>query len=281
VWAAGFWFTLFFLPLHVLIQQAVLVGPMRERAAVATELASKNTRLEELNEQLALSNAELAKANQFQADLLGMLGHEIANPLTSVLGHSEILAEALHDDDHALALRAADAVDRNAQRVAVVLGDIITLLASESGVITASPQRVALRERLDAAVADLQDSERPPVECAPDLHVHVQPGHLDQILANLLSNAVKYGCGASRIAAKAADDSVEITVADRGRGVPEEFTDHLFERYRRDDRTSAKVPGTGLGLFISRELARANGGDVTHHNEHAHGARFVLTLPTA
>jgi signal transduction histidine kinase len=265
VWTADPWFSLFFLPLHVLIQQAVLLAPMRERAAVAAELAGKN--------------AELGHLNQFQTDLLAMLSHELANPLTAVLGYSQIVTESLDEADQRGARSAAIAVDRNARRVAGVLNDIVTLIASDRGTITATPQPLELRARLDSVVAELPAGARPSVECPADLRVLAQPGHLDQILTNLLSNATKYGDGAHRIAARRTDGFVEIVVADRGPGVPEQFRGHLFERYRRDDATAEKVPGTGLGLFISRELARANGGDLTHHDDGGAGSHFVITVP--
>lgn len=106
----------------------------------------------------------------------------------------------------------------------------------------------------------------------------MQAGHLEKILANLLSNADKYAAGASRIEARAvAPDRVEITVVDDGPGVPEAFRDQLFQRFSRHGGTAGLVGGTGLGLFFSRELARANGGDLSYRDGDA-GAVFVLTL---
>jgi signal transduction histidine kinase len=281
VWAAGFWFTLFFVPLHVLIQQAVLLAPLRERAAIAVELAAKNAELEDLNDRLADTNAELGGAVRFKSDLLAMLGHEISNPLTSVLGYSQVAGDALAEGNAPAARSAVETVDRNAQKVAAVLADVVALVASERGRITATPEPLTVRGRLEAAIAELPAALRPDLDCPPHLRVLSQPGHLDQILANLLSNATKYGNGPSRVEACARGTDVEIAIIDHGPGVPAEFVDHLFERYRRDDATSAKVPGTGLGLFISRELARANAGDLTHHKGDAGGAQFVLTLPAA
>jgi signal transduction histidine kinase len=280
VWSAGWWFSWFFVPIHILIQHVVLLAPLRERAAVANELAENNRRLEALNHTLERTNTELDQANQFKTDLMGMLGHELGNPLTSVLGYVELGAEAVEEDDRETARAAFEVIDRNTQKVAAVLADIVHLVASDRGVLTATPEPVVLAPRLHAAVAELPADRQPSLDCATDLTVMVQPGHLDQILGNLLSNAEKYAGGATLLTVDLdPDDQVRITVADQGAGVPADFVGRLFERYSRERSTSTKVKGTGLGLYISRELARANGGELRYEPGEPHGSRFVLQLP--
>jgi signal transduction histidine kinase len=280
VWTASFWFTLFFVPVYILIQHVVLLGPLRERAAVAVELTETNAELARLNAVLAEKNAELDHSNRFTTDLIGMLGHEIGNPLTSVLGYAQVGSEAAARGDAAAAAEALAVVDRNAQKVSAVLDEIIRVVASEAGTLVAAPEALAVARRLDQAVSDLAGPHRPLVECPADLQVHVQPSHFDQILANLLNNADKYGGGATYLGASpTAAGHVEICVRDDGPGIPDAFMPQLFQRYRRDARTATSVPGTGLGLFISRELARANGGDLTHRRRSPAGAEFVLRLP--
>jgi signal transduction histidine kinase len=279
VWTAGYWFALFFVPVYVLVQHVVLLAPLRERAAVAVELTGKNAELARLNAALAEKNAELDHSNRFKTDLIGMLGHEIGNPLTSVLGYAQIGSEAATRGDAAAAAEALAVVDRNAQRVSAVLDEIIRLVAGDHGAISADPEPLAVGPRLRQVVAELSGPQ-PVVECPSDVHVHVQPSHFDQIIANLLSNATKYGGGATYVGATAvAPGQVEISVVDDGPGVPDAFVPQLFQRYRRHAGTATSVPGTGLGLFISRELARANGGDLSHRRRSPAGAQFVLRLP--
>ena len=100
------------------------------------------------------------------------------------------------------------------------------------------------------------------------------------MVANLLSNADKYGGGATRIVAVAdGQDRVAVSVVDQGAGVPAEFQGRLFERFSRDVASARQSPGTGLGLFITRELVRANGGDVGYRAGSPSGSVFTLTLP--
>jgi signal transduction histidine kinase len=91
---------------------------------------------------------------------------------------------------------------------------------------------------------------------------------------------VKYAGRADVVRVEEAGATVTISVADRGPGVPQELRPRLFERFSRADDARDR-PGTGLGLFITRELARANGGDVVHRDGSPGGAVFELTLPAA
>lgn len=275
VWTGGPWYTLMFVPVYILVQLAVLYAPLRERAAVAAELSATNLALAE-------KNAELEHANQFKVDLLGMLGHELGNPLTSVQGYAQLGADAAADGDADGARAALVVVDRNAQHMRSVLLDILTHVSSEHGGLTAAPEACRVRPRLHAAAAAMPLQRQPGIDCPADLVALVQPGHLDQILANLLGNADKYAGGAVTLSAAAGRDGrVELVVADRGPGVPSRFRDQLFERYSRDPATSTEVVGVGLGLFISRELARANGGELVHRDAIPHGSEFVVSLPAA
>lgn len=278
VWTAGIWFTVLLIPIYVLIQHAVLLAPLRERAAAAVELAHMNAELAEANAALGETNTDLNEANQFKTDLIGMLSHEIGNPLTVVRGYAQLGIEL--GDEPGAAQDALSKIERNADRMAAVLADIVQLVASERSALTARPQRLHLSTRLQEAVSGLPLSRRPQVDCAPELEVLVQPGHLDQILTNLISNAQKFAGGLEHVIARRDGSGyAEIAVIDHGPGIRDEFTEQLFQRYERDETTAAKVTGTGIGLFISRELARANGGDLVHTPVEPHGSRFVVRLP--
>jgi signal transduction histidine kinase len=266
VWTGGPWFVLLLVPLYALVQRAALLQPMRERAETAARLGEQNEQLEQ--------------ANQFKVDLVGMLGHEVGNPLTSIVGYGQVGREALADGDVALALRCFEVVERNAAQIERVCADILALAQSDRGALSARRQSCELRPQLVAAAAAQPPGRQPFVECPDDLRALVQPDHLDQVVANLLSNADKYGGGAVRLVAEpVGDDRVAVSVVDEGPGVPPEFRDRLFERFSRDAGAAGRASGTGLGLYITRALARANGGEVTHRAGTPSGSVFTLTLP--
>ena len=254
VWTGGGWFVLLFVPIYALAQRASLLDLVSER------------------------NDGLERANRFKIDLMGMLGHEIGNPLTSVMGHAQVGSESLEEGDTDQAARSLAVVERNAQQIRYVLTDVLTLVASESGELVARPEPCPVQPALEGAVAALPAAGRPAMEGAGDAAVLVQPLHLDQMLANLLGNAVKYAGGAAVVRVESIGPTVTISVADHGPGIPDELRDRLFERFSRADDARHR-PGTGLGLFITRELARANGGEVVHRDARPHGAVFELSLP--
>lgn len=266
VWTGGAWFCLLFVPIYALAQRAALHEPLRAQA--------------ELADQLALRNAELERANQFKVDLLGMLGHEIGNPLTALQGFAELGRDALEIGDLPTAAHALGVVERSATQVRAVVHDILEMVSAERGMLTAAPEPCQLAPRIHAALASLGSPRPPAVRCPEDAIARVQPGHLDQVLANLLGNAEKYAGGATLVeVVSLPGGEVQLIVEDGGPGVSAPFRERLFERFSREAGSAARVEGTGLGLFITRELVRANGGDIAHRDRRPTGSAFVVTLP--
>ncbi|MEC9050964.1 MAG: HAMP domain-containing sensor histidine kinase, partial [Actinomycetota bacterium] len=249
VWTAGPWFVLLFGPLYALMQRAVLVEPLRANAAMAAQLVETNRQLEAVSE--------------FKSDLMGMLAHEIGNPLASVTGYVEIAVDALEEGDLGEALPAVRVAQRNADQIGGVLRDIVALVEANPGGLTARPEPTVLLPHLRAAATAQPGGAQPDVHCPEHLIALIQPGHLDQVLANLLGNAAKYAGGATRVVAtELGERQVVIAVQDDGPGLPEDFRDQVFRRRTRHPDTADSVSGRGLGLHISRALALANGGDL-------------------
>ncbi|GAA4606306.1 PAS domain S-box-containing protein [Actinoplanes octamycinicus] len=232
---------------------------------------------------LAERNAELEAANQLKLDIIGMLGHEIGNPLTTILGNADLLADgspALSEEQRG---RAVEAIARQADRLDGIVREVLALVTIEAGTIRADRGELAVRDAVGEALAAVGRDDLP-IE-GPDAIVLFHPGHLQQILVNLLSNAAKYGGGATAVrlahTTVEGEPGLDITVEDSGPGVPDEFRDRLFDRLTRADRDATTVRGTGLGLYIVRGLAQANHGDIRYEPNPAGGSRFVLRMHRA
>ncbi|BBH67230.1 hypothetical protein ACTI_39150 [Actinoplanes sp. OR16] len=223
---------------------------------------------------LAERNAELETANQLKLDILGMLGHEISNPLSAILGYSDLLAEEMPADTPNG--RSIAIIGRQAQRLDDIVREVLAMVSIDTGTIHAVRQKMSLRGELEQALEDT-----PVPVFGEDVTILFHPGHLRQILVNLLSNATKYAGGATAVTIARAGDRVLLTVEDRGPGVPEEFRPRLFDRLTRAERDAGTVRGTGLGLYIVRSLAQANNGDVRHEPNPVGGSRFVLEADVA
>jgi PAS domain S-box-containing protein len=251
--------------------------------AVVTDISARRAaELARDQSAAALSerNAELEAANQLKLDIIGMLGHEIGNPLSAIRGYAEVLTEDDDRLDEDRRRRAIGAIARQAGRLDEIVREVLAMVSIEAGALTAARQELSLRAEVARALTAM-DLEDLPV-AGGDATVLSHPGHLQQILVNLLSNAAKYGGGATAVRInRGRTGEATVTVEDGGPGVPEEFRTRLFERLTRAERDAASVRGTGLGLYIVRGLAHANQGDVRHEPNPDGGSRFVVTMQTA
>ncbi|MFC4064470.1 PAS domain S-box protein [Actinoplanes subglobosus] len=225
---------------------------------------------------LAERNTALEVANQLKLDIIGMLGHEISNPLSAILGYSDLLTDDVDADSQAA--MAVTVISRQAQRLDEIVREVLSMVSIDAGNLSAVRGEVSLHAGIRQALESTGNTGVPVT--GPDVTLRFNPGHLQQVLVNLLSNATKYAGGATGIRIEPASGGrVLLRVEDRGPGVPEEFRPRLFDRLTRAERDTA-VRGTGLGLYIVRSLARANHGEVRHEPYPAGGSVFILEAET-
>lgn len=247
---------------------------------VATDISARRA-AERARDQAAAAlserNLELEAADRLKLDMIGMLGHEIANPLSSILGYSDLLAEVM--DPASPHTRHVLTINRQADRLDEIVREVLAMVTVDAGNINAVRERLPLRAEVLRAL-EASDKRDIPVT-GIDADVFFNASHLQQVVANLLSNATKYGGGASALRISRAGDRICLRVEDDGPGVPTEFLPRLFERLARADQTADTVRGTGLGLYIVRSLARANGGDVRYEPNPGGGSVFIVEADAA
>jgi signal transduction histidine kinase len=209
------------------------------------------------------------------------VNHELRNALTAVYGWAELWLRKTGDDPP----RPAVEVYESAELALVLLEDMLQLSRMDAGKL--SPQF----QDADAAAA-VKEAVHTVKPAAARKHIRVQvvgaahklpcrtdPVRVRQILTNLLQNAVRHSPKAEtiRIEIKTAENSVRIEVVDHGDGFPEELHEDIFKAFDLDWERLER--GSGLGLDVSRRLARLLGGDLTVSSKPGHGARFILELP--
>ncbi|GAA3286329.1 hypothetical protein GCM10020218_048000 [Dactylosporangium vinaceum] len=232
--------------------------------------------------ELARMNQELAEANQLQADIIGMLGHDLRQPLTSLLCYLDELATGWEDTPDFVKqvdLRRADAA---ARRVAAMIEDVLVMASIDAGSLPCRPAPTRLADVLAETAEQAADGVPVGIDTDPAVRVLVDPFHLRQILANLIGNAVKYGRPPIGVVAAPQGTVVKVDVYDHGEGVPDDFVPRLFDRFTRATTgIASRKPGTGFGLYIVRQLALANHGTLSYRPHQPHGACFTLSLPAA
>ncbi|MFN3495372.1 MAG: ATP-binding protein, partial [Hydrogenophaga sp.] len=244
-------------------------------------------KLQKLSDQLAHANDEAEAANQSKSLFMANMSHEIRTPFQGLLGMLNLLEEANLSGRHLDYLQTAR---DSAHHLLGVFNDILDVSSIESGTLRLSPTpthlRGTVREVEDLMRVSAQDKGLTlDVYTAGDLPEWVMADvtRLRQILFNLLSNAMKFTHEGSVIAEltrqPGMDDGVVISVRDTGVGMDDATMAHLFTRFHQADNTlRRRAGGTGLGLEISRHLARMMGGDIVASSVPGVGSVFTVTL---
>ncbi len=205
---------------------------------------------------------------------MGMLSHEIGRPLTLIQGHAELLLDEL--PELFPQQKSLSVIIQNVSDLARMRTEILAMCAVDTASLVAerSPVRVvgAIADALSVAGSTAA------VTGGHDVTVLVNPSHLQHMLVNYLTNAAKYGGGAVSVDAVETVEGVEVRVVDEGPGVPEDLRDRLFERFAKGSDEASRRHGIGLGLYIVRSLAVANGGSAHHEPAPGGGSVFVLRL---
>jgi len=227
---------------------------------------------------------ELEEISQMKSDFVSMVSHELRTPLTSIKGFVSIL---LHRRDAVSAEQQIDAlriVDGETNRLIRLVDDLLTAARLERGKFHFEPRSTLVREIVQRAVmaVSMEYPERRIVvrQKDEDLEAYTDPDHALRVLTNLLTNAAKYSPEEREVTVEVdgTGERVTLDVVDQGPGIPEGDRERIFDRFVRLDDHGRANPGTGLGLYISRQLAEAIGGELTIEEHAGPGSRFRLQL---
>jgi signal transduction histidine kinase len=244
------------------------VGQLLENRRMARRIASLE------------AQRELAR---MQDEFISTISHELRTPLGFIKGYvTTLLREdtSWEEDEQEEFLRI---IDDEADRLRELIDNLLDSSRLESGslgmALEAAPLGPVIRDsvqRLEGAHPEVQIN----IEMADTLPlVRLDPTRIAQVLDNMLTNANKYAPGSAvtvRVVAK--KERVRIEVIDQGPGIPPEHTKHLFERFFRMPQSSS-IRGTGLGLYISRRIVEAHGGEIGVESEPGKGTTFFFELP--
>jgi len=222
-------------------------------------------------------------------DFVANVSHELRTPLSLIKSTAETLIDgAMHDP--AVATRFLEIIDKHANRLTLLIDDLLLLAKLDSGRIELQFQALALHGAAQDSLDDFGIMARARNVTLENtvpagLVARADPERLRQVLSNLIDNAIKYGRSEGRVtvSGRAVDAAhVELCVRDDGPGIPEEARLRVFERfYRADKARSREQGGTGLGLAIVKNVMQAHGGDVRVESAPGQGTAFFLTLPVA
>ena len=228
------------------------------------------------------------EANRAKSQFLATMSHELRTPLNAIAGYTDLLTMGVRGPVNDAQLEDLRRVKKSAQHLLSLINDILNFARLEAGQVELRVGVVRLREALAGVEALVAPQLREKglgctVErCDDDVRARADGEKVQQILLNLLTNAVKFTDPGGRItlACGVAAGRAWVEVRDTGRGIPADRLDTVFEPFVQVDRhlTHESQQGVGLGLAISRDLARAMNGDLTVRSTVGQGTTFRLTL---
>ncbi|HEV7586568.1 MAG TPA: GAF domain-containing sensor histidine kinase [Longimicrobium sp.] len=258
-------------------------------AAVAISNARLHGALAQRTREMERANEELRWTTEAKDRFFASMSHELRTPLNSILGYQSLLLEGVVGEVPAPARSFLERAQRSTRTLLHLVNDVLDLSKLQAGklelVVVPARMRAIVEEAL-ATIEPLAAARRIAVEVEPWPplpNVHTDADRVRQILINLLSNAVKF-TDEGRVTVSAAHGDgaahgwVELRVADTGPGIAPENQERIFHEFEQIVGATSRG-GTGLGLPISRKLARLLGGDLTVESELGHGSTFILRLP--
>jgi two-component system phosphate regulon sensor histidine kinase PhoR len=222
-----------------------------------------------------------------RSDFVATISHELRTPMAAVYGAAKTL---LREDIDLPADRRRELLEMiatQATRLSQITEEILLTSRLDRGEVPVEQEPVDVAEVVRTTVDALQSQFPSSMSIAVDVPTEVgaasgDRNRIQQVLVNLIDNAVKYGDGAVKIEAQRSDRAVRISVADEGPGISLADQQRVFEKFYRADPQLARAPGgTGLGLYIARELAQRMGGRIELTSELGNGATFMVELPPA
>lgn len=264
-------------------------------ASLYQRINKKNEALERVNEELSIANQELENLSQAKSDFVSMVSHELRTPLTSIIGFSELLAEAhigeLTDEQEEYIRQ----ILRKGKDLLSLINDLLDTGRLESG-------KLALRYRevdLEDVILSVRSSTRHVTESLPTINTHIptdlpafegDPEKISQVLTNLVTNALKFSPPGSPVDIMASKiqgrrdsdqgDLIQISVKDRGIGIPKDERQRIFDQFIQVQQgTSRTFKGAGLGLYICRSFVELHGGKIWVDSTVGEGSTFHFTIP--
>lgn len=265
-----------------------------EQAAEALDIREDlETTLAELtlkNRQLDIATGRAESALRTKNEFLASMSHELRTPLNAIIGFAETMKLQIFGDLNGKYQIYSNDIMNAGKHLLGLIEDILDVAVLETGEISLTLEDASLNEVVEQAKAlsmfraQNKNLDLSRLKIDRDFTVYVDKRRATQVFVNLLINAMKYTPDGGTVGLEvqpANEGLVAVTIWDTGVGIPEDKQDIVFEKFRQvnDNVYSRSVEGTGLGLHISRELAKRMGGDLTVVSESGRGSRFTVTLP--
>lgn len=231
---------------------------------------------------------ERKRIEQMQKEFIATVSHELRTPLTSISGSLKLLKHEFDAEKEPLAIELLEIADSNTERLILLVNDILDIEKLEAGAMKFDMKPQIISDLLTQAVtanqsyAELHSTQFQLNEKATNVEVIVDKVRFTQVLTNLLSNAAKFSPAGRpvEIISELSGNTIRVTVADQGPGIPTDFKRQLFTKFAQAEHAdSQRKGGTGLGLCIAKAMIERMGGKIGCDSQLGQGSRFYVELP--
>lgn len=262
-----------------------LTEPTDEPIELPPDIAEAQYELNLVRENALRSAAIAREAEQRKNDMIVYLAHDLKTPLTSVIGYLSLLRDEPDISEENRAKYTAVALDRS-QRLEELINEFFDITRFSLTTLALEARRIDFSLLLSQTISEFspifsEHSLTAKTEIQPEVELLCDPDKLERVFDNILRNAVNYSDPNTEIefAMTANDSTVTVTCKNRGRTIPKEKLDRIFEQFFRvDTARQSKTGGAGLGLAIAKEIVTLHGGTISAASEDEQ-VEFTVTLP--
>ena len=223
------------------------------------------------------------KLTQLKDEFISVASHELRTPVTSLKASLQLLHRMKDNPSVIVAPKLIDQANKSLNKVSSLISDLLNASKLNEGQLFLNKKWFSILNLIDDCCYEVRIAGEYAIVPEGDLEIQIfaDADRIDQVLTNLINNALKYAPASKviRVNIKKQEDSIKISVIDKGPGIKPEKLPHLFERYYRVDTGNHQFSGLGLGLYISAEIVKKHGGQIGVESEPGNGATFWFTIP--
>jgi PAS domain S-box-containing protein len=265
---------------------SLTVSPVRNKKGEiigASKIARDITEKIEAEKKQQLYTAKLQELNKYKDEFMAMASHEIKTPLTIIKANLDLLLLKIPEDDNSLFVHKTL---KHVNKLNALINDLLDISKINSGKLELKLADFDMNILMKEVIHNIQQLTSIQIffnENNEKLLAHGDIDRIELVLTNLLTNAIKYSPGSKEIFADAfkCNDNITVRVRDNGIGIPQEDLTNIFSRFYRVSGLSSTFNGSGIGLYISREIINRHGGKIWTESEINKGSSFYFSIPAS